>query len=85
MCMPLIDSVLGISLFMSSSGGSHADGQHSTPTGGPQRLLSFWSFFAHLDRLVRSLPPDREIAILWIDILNLRREFSLWGVSAAQG
>jgi len=42
-------------------------------------LLNFHSFQKSLADLLRDGPPDQEIALLWIDLLNLRREYSLRG------
>src|SRR5579863_2014844 len=47
-------------------------------------LLNFHAFQAELDSLLRSLPPDQEVATVWIDLLNVRREFALWGMDAAE-
>jgi diguanylate cyclase (GGDEF)-like protein len=33
--------------------------------------------------MVRNTAPGREVALIWIDLLNLRREFSLWGSTGA--
>ncbi len=46
-------------------------------------LLNFHSFQAELDSAIRRAPAGTEIATVWIDLLNLRREFALWGVDAA--
>jgi predicted signal transduction protein with EAL and GGDEF domain len=42
-------------------------------------LLNYHSFQESLARIVRERGDDREIALLWIEIHNLRREFALWG------
>jgi GGDEF domain-containing protein len=34
--------------------------------------------------ILRSHPAGREVALIWIDLVNLRREFSLWGWSATE-
>jgi predicted signal transduction protein with EAL and GGDEF domain len=47
-------------------------------------LLNFHAFQAELDALLRNLPPDQEVATVWIDLLNVRREFALWGMDAAE-
>src|ERR1700751_847870 len=47
-------------------------------------LLNFHAFQAELDSLLRNLPPDQEVATVWIDLLNVRREFALWGMDAAE-
>ncbi len=46
-------------------------------------LLNFRAFLAELDKRL-SNTPGQEVAITWIDVLNLRREFALWGVAAAE-
>lgn len=43
------------------------------------RLMNQHSFQAALADLLRNRTPDQEIALIWIDVLNMRREFSLWG------
>jgi diguanylate cyclase len=43
-------------------------------------LLNYFSFQAALAKKLRERPASREVALLWIDVLNLRREFALWGV-----
>src|SRR5947207_10685074 len=47
-------------------------------------LLNFHSFLNDLDSLLRELPPGQEIAVVWLDVLNVRREFALWGVDASE-
>lgn len=47
-------------------------------------LLNFHSFLAQLDAVLRELPPGQEMATAWFDILNVRREFALWGVDASE-
>ena len=47
-------------------------------------LLNFPSFQEALTELVRQEPPGQEVATVWIDLLNLRREFSLWGWEASE-
>ncbi len=42
-------------------------------------LLNYQSFQGALSKLIRERGGKREIALLWIDVLNLRREFALWG------
>ena len=54
--------------------------RHDVQTG----LLNFHAFQAELDSLLRHLPSGRKVAAVWIDVLNLRREFALWGVEAAE-
>ena len=54
--------------------------RHDVQTG----LLNFHSFLAELDALLRDLPAGQELATAWFDILNVRREFALWGVEASE-
>ena len=42
-------------------------------------LENYQSFQESLARMLRGRPADREVALVWIDVLNLRREFALWG------
>jgi EAL domain-containing protein (putative c-di-GMP-specific phosphodiesterase class I)/GGDEF domain-containing protein len=42
-------------------------------------LLNYQSFQDSLAGMLRNAEPGQEFALLWIDLLNLRREFSLWG------
>jgi len=43
------------------------------------KLLNHHAFQSALSGLVHDRPAGQEIALLWIDVLNLRREFGLWG------
>jgi diguanylate cyclase (GGDEF)-like protein len=43
------------------------------------KLLNHQAFQTALNTLVHERPAGQEIALLWIDVLNLRREFGLWG------
>lgn len=43
------------------------------------RLMNQHAFQAALADLLRNRAADQEIALIWIDVLNMRREFSLWG------
>ena len=43
------------------------------------RLMNQQTFQAALAALLRNCPADQEIALIWIDVLNLRREFALSG------
>ena len=43
------------------------------------KLMNQRAFQAALADLLRNCPADREIALVWIDVLNLRREFARWG------
>ncbi len=47
-------------------------------------LLNFQAFQEALTSLLRRRTGNLEIATVWIDLLNLRREFSLWGWEAAE-
>src|SRR5580698_3920802 len=47
-------------------------------------LLNYQSFQAALTRLLRERSPSREVALIWIDVLNLRREFALWGAKGTE-
>ncbi|MGA2084373.1 MAG: GGDEF domain-containing phosphodiesterase [Terracidiphilus sp.] len=49
--------------------------RHDIETG----LLNYKSFQESLAALLRDGPADQEIALIWIDLLDLRREFSSWG------
>lgn len=48
-------------------------------------LLNYQSFQESLGCLLRNAEPGEEFALLWIDLLNLRREFSLWGSKGVEG
>jgi len=43
------------------------------------KLMNQQAFQGALTDLLRNSPADREIALVWIDVLNLRREFAKWG------
>lgn len=47
-------------------------------------LLNFHAIHGDLDSLLRDMAPGQEMATVWIDVLNVRREFALWGVDAAE-
>ena len=49
--------------------------RHDIETG----LLNYKSFQESLVALLRDGPADQKVALIWIDLLNLRREFSTWG------
>ena len=49
--------------------------RHDIQTG----LLNYQAFQESLSWLLQERQPSQEIVLLWIDILNLRKEFSLWG------
>ncbi len=53
--------------------------RHDPQTG----FLSFEAFQVEVDALLRRIAPGQEVATVWFDVLNLRREFSLWGFDAA--
>ncbi|HEY1987097.1 MAG TPA: bifunctional diguanylate cyclase/phosphodiesterase [Terracidiphilus sp.] len=54
--------------------------RHDVLTG----FLNFASFQNELDQMLKRTPAGKEVATVWIDVLNLRREFALWGVEAAE-
>jgi diguanylate cyclase (GGDEF)-like protein len=54
--------------------------RHDPQTG----LLNHQSFQEALATFIRGRQPANEIAVIWIDIINLRREFSLWGWTGAE-
>ena len=43
------------------------------------KLMNQHAFQAALADMLRNRPADKEIALIWIDVLNLRREFARWG------
>ena len=43
------------------------------------KLMNQQAFQAALAELLRAQPEGQEIALIWIDVLNLRREFARWG------
>ena len=47
-------------------------------------LLNHQAFQDALVGMLRNRVEDREIALIWIDLVNLRREFSLWGWTGAE-
>jgi GGDEF domain-containing protein len=47
-------------------------------------LLNHQAFQDDLAALLRNRASSGEVALLWIDLINLRREFSLWGWSGAE-
>jgi EAL domain-containing protein (putative c-di-GMP-specific phosphodiesterase class I)/GGDEF domain-containing protein len=49
--------------------------RYDTQTG----LLNYRAFQDGLKSLLRGRLPGQEFALIWVDVLNLRREFSLWG------
>jgi len=51
--------------------------RHDIQTG----LLNYHAFQESLGWLLQERQANQDIALLWIDILNLRKEFSLWGTS----
>lgn len=53
--------------------------RHDVQTG----LLNYQAFQESLGWLLQERQGNQEIALLWIDVLNLRKEFSLWGSAGA--
>lgn len=53
--------------------------RHDVETG----LLNYYSLQEELGSLLREVPAGEEVSVVWIDLLNLRREYSLWGWDAA--
>ena len=49
--------------------------RHDLQTG----LLNYQAFQESLGWLLQERQEGQEVVLLWIDILNLRKEFSLWG------
>jgi diguanylate cyclase len=47
-------------------------------------LLNHQAFQHALSGMLRNRAEGREVALLWIDLVNLRREFSLWGWTGAE-
>ena len=47
-------------------------------------MLNYQAIQDALAKMVRNRPAGREVALIWIDLVNLRREFSLWGWSGAE-
>ncbi len=47
-------------------------------------LLNHQAFQDDLAALLRNRASSGEVALLWIDLVNLRREFSLWGWTGAE-
>jgi diguanylate cyclase len=47
-------------------------------------LLNHQAFQDALIAMLRNRAAGREVALLWIDLVNLRREFSLWGWTGAE-
>jgi predicted signal transduction protein with EAL and GGDEF domain len=54
--------------------------RHDLHTG----FLTLDAFRIELDAMLRRAAPGQEIATVWLDVLNLRREFALWGFDAAE-
>ena len=42
-------------------------------------LLNQDDFQSALTSLLRDSPAEQEVALIWIDLVSLRREYSLWG------
>jgi diguanylate cyclase len=51
--------------------------RHDIQTG----LLNYHAFQESIGWLLREDPQGDEVALVWIEVLNLRREFSLWGTA----
>jgi len=47
-------------------------------------LLNHQAIQDALTAMLRNNAPGRQVALIWIDLVNLRREFSLWGWSGAE-
>jgi diguanylate cyclase len=47
-------------------------------------LLNYFSFQGALAKRIRERAGRREVALIWIDVLNLRREFALWGAKGIE-
>jgi predicted signal transduction protein with EAL and GGDEF domain len=47
-------------------------------------LLNYQAFQDSLAARLRNTPPGSELALIWIDLVNLRSEFSLWGWAGAE-
>jgi diguanylate cyclase (GGDEF)-like protein len=47
-------------------------------------LLNHQAFQGALARMLRNRAEGGEVALIWIDLVNLRREFSLWGWTGAE-
>jgi diguanylate cyclase len=54
--------------------------RHDVLTG----FLNFQSYQSELDQWLKTAAPGKEVATVWVDVLNLRREFALWGVEASE-
>lgn len=60
---------------------SQSHGNGCDPQTG---LLSQQAFQDALGALLRSSPAEHEVALIWIDLVSLRREYSLWGWRGAE-
>jgi EAL domain-containing protein (putative c-di-GMP-specific phosphodiesterase class I) len=60
---------------------SQSHGNGCDPQTG---LLSQQAFQDALGALLRSSPAEQEVALIWIDLVSLRREYSLWGWRGAE-
>jgi diguanylate cyclase (GGDEF)-like protein len=47
-------------------------------------LLNHQALQDALAGMLRNRPAGKDVALIWIDLMNLRREFSLWGWSGAE-
>ena len=54
--------------------------RHDLQTG----LLNYHALQEAVSWLLRDGEAQQEVALLWIDVLNLRREFSLWGTAGTE-
>ena len=54
--------------------------RHDLQTG----LLNHQTFHESLTEMLRGRDAGREVALIWIDVLNLRREFALWGAKGTE-
>jgi EAL domain-containing protein (putative c-di-GMP-specific phosphodiesterase class I) len=56
------------------------EARHDPQTG----LLNSHAFHESLAGLLHERDASREVALIWIDVLNLRREFALWGTQGVE-
>jgi EAL domain-containing protein (putative c-di-GMP-specific phosphodiesterase class I) len=54
--------------------------RHDMQTG----LLNYHSFHESLTAMLHGRDAVREVALVWVDVLNLRREFALWGAKGIE-
>jgi EAL domain-containing protein (putative c-di-GMP-specific phosphodiesterase class I)/GGDEF domain-containing protein len=72
-----LDPRTGDNLNRESQSRSH---RHDPRTG----LLTHQAFQDALAALLKSSPAEQEVALIWIDLVNLRREYTLLGWKAAE-